>query len=277
MKTKLNKIYFTGTSFTEGGGLNEFTLNAYRNEYNIKFNGNKERDVCYPTLVGKKLKVEIINDAACGGGIDRMFRKIWEYIPTQPMYVLTKTLFVLELPGTYNRLDIFSNKLNKYLICNVTFDNPNKNFFDSINMENFKVFLTENYLVPPTENKEDIKLIQESVKNWFIDCVNIDEQNKSAKHKLSGLISFFKLNNIPFLLSGQLDCVDYGIFPNIYYSNVLRVSIDDTKYDSILGFTNTNNIRISDDIKNSTDGHPGLFAHQKWADGIVELINNKYL
>jgi len=44
-----------------------------------------------------------------------------------------------------------------------------------------------------------------------------------------------------------------------------------------LGFTNTNNIRISDDIKNSTDGHPGLFAHQKWADGIVELINNKYL
>ena len=34
---------------------------------------------------------------------------------------------------------------------------------------------------------------------------------------------------------------------------------------------------ISNDIKNSTDDHPGLFAHREWADGIINFINTTEL
>jgi len=265
--TKINTIYFTGSSFTEGGGLNEATLNEYRNTYNIKFNGNKERDVCYPTLIGKKLKIEIVNDAACGGGFDRVIRKIWEYIPKQPIYKLQKTLFILELPGTYNRLDIYSNKLNKHLICNIT-HKENYNEFD--------IFVTENYLNKKTIDSEYFTQITNSIKNWYIDCVNPIQQITNSKNSLSGLISYFKLNNIPFLLSGQLDFIDYGLFENIK-KNVLYINIDGKLYESILIYSNTNNKRISDEIKNNTDDHPGLFAHQTWADGIIDFINTNEL
>ena len=264
---KINTIYFTGSSFTEGGGLNESVLNAYRDEYKIKFNGNRERDVCYPALVGKKAKVEIINDAACGGGFDRIIRKIWEYIPTQPIYKLKKTLFILEMPNAYNRLDIYSNKLNTHLICNVSHD---KKYND------FNIFVTENYLVPPTLSDTYFTQITNSITNWYIECVNPIQQITNSKNSLSGLISFFKLNNIPFLLSGQLDFVDYGLFPNIE-KNILYLNIDETEYDSILTYSNKTNKKISNDIKNSTDDHPGLFAHREWADGIINFINTTEL
>jgi hypothetical protein len=264
---KINTIYFTGSSFTEGGGLNEATLDSYRNKYKIKFIGNKERDVCYPTLVGKQLKIEIINEAQCGGGFDRLIRKIWEYIPTQPMYKLKKTLFILELPGAYNRLDIYSNKLNTHLICNIS---------HTENYNDFNIFVTENYLKKQTLDDVYFTQITNSIKNWYIDCVNPVQQTINSKNSLSGLISFFKLNDIPFLLSGQLDFIDYGLFENIE-KNILFLEIDKKEYDSILRYSNDNNKRISDEINNSTDDHPGLFAHQKWADGIIDFLNNKYL
>ena len=119
---------------------------------------------------------------------------------------LKKTLFILEMPNAYNRLDIYSNKLNTHLICNVSHD---KNYND------FNIFVTENYLVPPTLSDTYFTQITNSITNWYIDCVNPIQQIKNSKNSLSGLISFFKLNNIPFLLSGQLDFVDYGLFPNI--------------------------------------------------------------
>jgi hypothetical protein len=106
--------------------------------------------------------------------------------------------------------------------------------------------------------------------------VNPTQQIKNSKNALSGLISFFKLNNIPFLLSGQLEFVDYGLFENIE-KNILYVNINDKKYDSILIYSNLNKKRISDDINNSTDDHPGLFAHREWADGIINFINTTEL
>jgi hypothetical protein len=204
---------------------------------------------------------------ACGGGFDRIIRKIWEYIPTQPIYKLKKTLFILEMPNAYNRLDIYSNKLNTHLICNVSHD---KNYND------FNIFVTENYLVPPTLSDTYFTQITNSITNWYIDCVNPIQQIKNSKNSLSGLISFFKLNNIPFLLSGQLDFVDYGLFPNIE-KNILYVNIDEKEYDSILRYSNDTNKKISNDIKNSTDDHPGLFAHREWADGIINFINTTEL
>lgn len=29
------------------------------------------------------------------------------------------TLFILEIPSAYNRIDVYSNHFNKYLICNL--------------------------------------------------------------------------------------------------------------------------------------------------------------
>ena len=124
IKDRFNQIYFNGCSFTEGGGFEakkEHVRAAYKEQYGFEY--ESQVDVCYPTLVGKQLGIKIINDAKSGSGTDRTIRKVYDYIFKNKIDEVKKTLFILELPDAINRLDVFSNKYNKYLIANTNYDN----------------------------------------------------------------------------------------------------------------------------------------------------------
>jgi hypothetical protein len=111
-------IYFNGSSFTEGGGFEAGKWHihkAYKEKYGFEYKNEKE--VCYPTIVQNLLpNIKVINEAKCGAGTERVIRKVWEYIFLHRLDDVKKTIFILELPGSVNRLDLFSNKEFKHLV-----------------------------------------------------------------------------------------------------------------------------------------------------------------
>lgn len=276
-KDKFHTIYFSGCSYTEGGGLNPAIWRTYRDrDYHKRYLdidvdrlvGERERDGCYPTLVGKELNLFVQNDAACGGGIERSIRKIYDYINSESIERLQETIFFLELaPGT-NRWDMYSNEEKDYLICNLNYD---KDY-------NKQIYLTKNYLVPTFITKEYFQKYSQFISDYYDLEFNDTEKQKEITNKLLGLISFFYLNNIEFYLSGDLKHLT-GIskfYPDLY-QRIFYLNVDDKKYSDISEWSRNVQNRIEDDLFNSTDGHPGLLAHRIWAKEIVTFLNNKYL
>jgi len=107
---------------------------------------------------------------------------------------------------------------------------------------------------------------------------------KNIAFQFLGLFSFLRANNIEFIVSYvryfDNNFISFErLFPNFMKENILEIEIDGKKYDSILTLAGETFTRICDEIgiENSEDGHPGFQAHKMFAEGIVNLINKKYL
>ena len=120
---RFDTIYFNGCSFTEGGGFEKgkhWLHRAYKEKYDFIY--ENEKAVCYPTLIKNKLGIDVINEAKSGSGVDRVVRKVYEYIEKYGIGKSQKTLFILEIPDDISRLDVYSNELNEWLVANVEYD-----------------------------------------------------------------------------------------------------------------------------------------------------------
>lgn len=277
IKDKFNQIYFNGCSFTEGGGFEakkEHVRAAYKEQYGFEY--ESQVDVCYPTLVGKQLGIKIINDAKSGSGTDRTIRKVYDYIFKNNLDVVKKTLFILELPEAINRLDVFSNKYNKYLIANTNYGNNGK--VESV-ATTFN-WITDGFMKEDVY-KDNIDSIIKQYSNSFINPIQWELE--TAK-KYLGLCSFFELHNIEYYMSGNItyfvNQIDFNKFiPNFLNDKILKLNINGEIENNIVTLSEKTKTRILDEIGIDVinDGHPGFQAHQLWADGIVRFLNNKYL
>jgi len=128
LKDRFDTIYFNGCSFTEGGGFERgkyWVSDVYKEQYNFGY--NNEKDVCYPTIVQKLLpEIKVINEAKSGSGSEKIIRNVYEYIYKNGIEKSKKTLFILEIQEAINRLEVFSNKYNQYLVANVSYDSKGK-------------------------------------------------------------------------------------------------------------------------------------------------------
>lgn len=277
IKDKFNQIYFNGCSFTEGGGFESNKENikiAYKEQYGFKYESHV--DVCYPTLVGKQMGIKIINDAKSGSGTDRTIRKVYDYIFKNKLDEVKKTLFILELPEAINRLDIFSNKYNKYLIANTNYDSNRK--VESVH-PTFN-WITEGYI------KDELykDTIASIIKQYSNSCINPTQWELETAKKYLGLCSFFELHNIEYYISGNItyciNQIDFNKFISNFRNNrILKLNINGHIENNIVTLSEKTKTRILDEIGVDVthDGHPGFHAHQLWANGIVEFLNNKYL
>jgi hypothetical protein len=277
IKDRFNQIYFNGCSFTEGGGFEakkEHVRAAYKEQYNFEYESHV--DVCYPTLVGKQLGIKIINDAKSGSGTDRTIRKVYDYIFKNKLDEVKKTLFILELPDAINRLDVFSNKYNKYLIANTNYDNNRK--VESVH-PTFN-WITEGYI----QNELYRDTIASIIKQYSNSCINPTQWEIETAKKYLGLCSFFELHNIEYYVSGNItyfiNQIDFNKFiPQFRNNRILKLNINGQIENNIVTLSEKTKTRILDEIGVDVinDGHPGFQAHQLWADGIVRFLNNKYL
>ena len=277
IKDRFNQIYFNGCSFTEGGGFEakkEHVRAAYKEQYGFEY--ESQVDVCYPTLVGKQLGIKIINDAKSGSGTDRTIRKVYDYIFKNKLDEVKKTLFILELPDAINRLDVFSNKYNKYLIANTNYDNNRK--VESVH-PTFN-WITEGYI----QNELYKDTIASIIKQYSNSCINPTQWEIETAKKYLGLCSFFELHNIEYYVSGNItyfiNQIDFNKFiPQFRNNRILKLDINGQIENNIVTLSEKTKTRILDEIGVDVinDGHPGFQAHQLWADGIVRFLNNKYL
>ena len=277
LKDRFDTIYFNGCSFTEGGGLEEtkdWVKQAYETKYNVTF--KNEKDVCYPTIVQNNFKdIKVINDAKSGSGSERIVRRIYEYIHKHGVEKSQKTLFIVEIQSAINRLDIFSNKHNEYLVANVSYN-------DKGEIQDTQTVIDWIYGPPLDEDyRNKTRSIIREFSEYFINPIQYE---KNVCYSYIGLLSFLQKNNISFLVSGNLYYFktfykfDY-YFPNFFENHLLKVEYNGKEFDDIINFCGVNKKTIMDEIgpEISNDGHPGYFGHLLWGMGIVEFLNKKYI
>ena len=107
--------------------------------------------------------------------------------------------------------------------------------------------------------------------------VNPYEYDKKIQNEILGLFSFFKMHDIHFYYSGNVSFIDNftkKIYSDIEQTNRLNLILNGKDEFNFYGFTHSNLIRISDEVglDVSTDGHPGVQAHQMWAEGIYNFL-----
>ena len=155
----------------------------------------------------------------------------------------------------------YTNKINDYLIVNVQYNNDGS--FKYVNS-------VDSY--SPNETKYD--------RNYFKGTINKDIEYQIGNYhepflylqkihnELSGLFSYLELNNIEYFFG-----FDTG--NNIRLVNEdRRINIDGV--DTINKFTNdVIKGRLSDEIPNCDDDHPGYFGHKLFAEKLITFLEEK--
>ena len=118
----LNKkyIYVNGTSISEGGGFEPYEYRTdVRDSYSIEL-PSTQLECSYPYFLYKEIQsnqnIELINEAKCGSGIERMVRKSMEWIGKSGDKI-KDTLFIFE-PQFGIRIDWYVNEWQDFGILN---------------------------------------------------------------------------------------------------------------------------------------------------------------
>ena len=141
--------------------------------------------------------VEIINEGAPGGSINRMIRKTYEYI-IKNKRSLKETLFIFEIPPGW-RDEYYSNELKRYV--NMTIGNicsPS----DQTDAAN-------------GNDPNDIYRIHKDISNFFYGFVDDELHKTKTMLSLLGLMSYIKFNKLNYILN------DTGDFDTFLYRNNL--------------------------------------------------------
>ena len=74
-----------------------------------------------------------IDDSQCGSGSPRLIRKTYEYIENVGIEQAKKTLFLLQINGSMNRVEMYCKEINDYIIVNVGYDTDESiNYLDVV-------------------------------------------------------------------------------------------------------------------------------------------------
>ena len=267
-------IYCNGCSHSAGGGLEltatlndnkTFVRDYYKDTYNVWWDTQEE--VTYSHKLANIIGCEVVNDSASGGGTGRSIRMAYDFVKNN--WKQRDELFlILELPSLA-RLDLFSKKLNDYIIFNIQYNSNNYN--DEVYND---IFATRKYSTE--ETFMDFTTI--GVKNLKVYLENFHsrkEEFKKILRELNTFLSFLKFNNIKFIFfEGEFNA---GIDSIFKMNNMLKLQIGKKLYTDFHQFSVDTKTTISEDTDLLTmDLHPGYFAHIKFAELLDGYIKEKY-
>jgi hypothetical protein len=259
---KYNYLYVNGSSFTAGGGLEpkkDDLRSYYKTHYNLEW--KSERDISWPKLLADKLGVTLIDESKCGGGPERVVRMVYDFL-FKSGGKAHDTLFILEIPSAYNRIDVYSNHFNKYLICN-----PN------YNISGKKAILEDMAITQGHHEYEDydeVKLhIYDSMVDYLTKFHNIDEYSNKISTDVIGLYSLLRNKNLLFYLTHSGFDAKLGHF----YQDVFEKHFFPFKQNDFFNWASHNKKTILDETNGVIDDkHPGYFAHKEWADILYNFL-----
>ena len=115
---RFKHLYCNGCSTMAGGGLEPMKtdlLKYYKNTYGVEW--KSERDIMWPKLVADNFGMQIYDYSKSGAGVERFIRETYEFIQSNND-IINQTIFFIECPVIWNKIDVWSNEDNEYLICN---------------------------------------------------------------------------------------------------------------------------------------------------------------
>lgn len=273
---RFKHLYCNGCSTMAGGGL-EVTktdlLKYYKDTYGVEW--KSERDIMWPKLVADYFNMEIHDYSKSGAGVERFIRETYEFINNNEN-ILNETIFFIECPVIWNKIDVWSNEDNEYLICNtdLNYDERGK----SLNTLKDIHICKDYFYQSESEKKELEKRIKGDLKLAMFKTWNPKKYTQKIMQNLLGLICFMKLKNLEFyILPNAIEISYLEANAGGIQNNLLNLEINDEKYQN--DFHNWQGQRYT--ITKETngiyiDGHGGYFAHKKWAEEVIKKLKEKY-
>jgi hypothetical protein len=249
----INRLYVNGGSQCIGAG---FIWKDVKKIYQDKGTQiNNHLDFAYPSILSKKLQTDVVIDGCPGGSIKRMIRKTYDYIFNNK---IDETLIILEVPPGW-RDEFYSIELNRYV--NMTIGNI-------LSYED----LTE---VANGYDIKDLRKIHKDITGYFYNFVDDKLELEKNMMSLLGLLSYFKLNNINYLL------IDTGDFHTYLYRKSLPLDYNFVWFDNdanpMWEWINKNNLTIENETNAlSNDQHMGIEGNELVADKLYQIITNEY-
>lgn len=278
----IKNLYCNGCSTMCGGGLeivNKELLQYYKERYNVEW--NSERDIMWPKLVADKMELKFYDYSKSGAGIERFIRETYDYI-YEDFDRADETIYFIELPVIWNKVDLWSNIHNRYLICNIDLVDDPIYEMDGYVKGSFKdLHICDDYFYQSEKERKEIEselapVLRESFKKTWA----VKQYEKKIIKNLIGLLGYMKYKNYTFYILPSAIAIAYikQFIPDIY-NHTLQFSEKEKISGIGLDFHNWaagENMKII----NETDGvfgdtHPGYFAHQKWAEKVVKYLKEK--
>ncbi len=273
---RFKNLYCNGCSTMAGGGL-EVTktelLKYYKDTYGVEW--KSERDIIWPKLVADHFAMNIYDYSKSGAGVERFIRETYEFI-NDYSHIVDETIFFIECPIIWNKVDVWSNIHNEYIICNTNleYDERGKSL-DKLKSIN----LSKDYFYDTIDDKNslDIEIMPEltasMLKTW-----HPKKYTKKIMQNLLGLISFMKMRELEFyILPSAIDIVYLQVNLKNIRNHFLDLNIDGEEHQH--DFHNWQGQRFT--ITKETndifiDNHGGYFAHKRWAEAVIKKLKETY-
>lgn len=247
----MNKVVSFGSSFTEGGGLYFKDVHRlYKGAYNL----DNFRNYTFGGLLAKKLNVPFLNFGKCGAGFDTIFRKFWDYYNNNDC---SDTLFLIEIPGSWYRLEGYSKEFQEHLLINIT---------SLEQAENIELHIAKDYVVD--EESLKYKHLQKNAKNYLNEWYDIVKLKDNYENLIFTFLSFLQQKKINFIF--------LPFVQDVLFFNKLKKHIDIKKYcvedKDLMEWIIDNENSIRHEV-GYDDGHLGFYGHEKLSQKIYDKLN----
>lgn len=270
--TKIKNIYCFGTSYTAGGGF-EFhkdskLVGLYKhlgiplNQYNFSWPGLLQ------SIIQTDIKVH--NLAKSGYGNERIFRKTFDIIESKYGSV-DDSLFIFEFSGL-GRKEYYFNELKDYVICNYNFDDET----DTALMHG----IANGYFEDTDEIKKLLNNNESLFKEFMQKTISFKNQHIVYERNLLMFISFLELNNINYLINGNI-FLNPKMGKNVpnFSNKLLKFPTDTNEMGDLVRYFNSHNLTLNDETHGVIkDGHCGYVGNKIISEMIYnQLIDFKYI
>jgi hypothetical protein len=267
-------VYSNGCSHSAAGGLelvrtidDKKTLitDVYKEKYNVSW--KTQEDATYIAHLANLMGgIEYVADAASGGGSGRVIRMAYDFVKRN-WNRKDKLFLVLELPAFFQRMDVFSVKLDHWMVVNQSFSNSGRRNH---------LYATRKYFVD--EFNEDTQKIngEKELITYLDNFTRIDIEEQKMIREIETFLSFLHFNNIKHIWFEGGKIIQRKINP-ILLKDELAIYDEFGYHNDFHSWSIKNNLTIKDELEGrSTDLHPGYFGHKKFAEILYEHINKKY-
>lgn len=269
---KIKKIYCNGCSHSAGGGLeidrllDEVILvrDYYKQKYNVYWESQLE--ATYLKYTAEKLNCQYVNEAASGGGSERVVRMAYEFIKKN--FKIKEELFlILEFPSL-GRIDLYSRQLNDYIIANINYLN---NDYNDNRVDN--IYGTRGYYID--EYNKDNSYIIKPLKSFYENFLSRKNQFIKVGRDINTFLAYLTYHKIKFIFfTGEFSTLIESQFKQ---NNLLKLKLGNTIIEDLHEFAIQTKSTIAEECDFLTDDlHPGYFSHQNFGNLIGDYIIENY-
>lgn len=273
---RFKHLYCNGCSTMAGGGLEVIKtdlLKYYKDTYGVEW--KSERDIMWPKLVADHFGMQIYDYSKSGAGVERFIRETYEFI-NDNQTILNETIFFIECPVIWNKVDIWSNDDDDYLICNTDLDCDDRGKMLN-KLKN--IHLCKDYFYQTKEEIAELeKRIKPELKAAMFKTWNPKQYTQKIMQNLVGLLSFMKMKKLEFYILPNAIDVNY-LLKNIdgMNSHFLDLEIDGEMHQHDFHNWQGQRYTISKETNDIfIDTHGGYFAHKRWAEEVIKKLKQTY-